>query len=531
MLSLLKAVLSQDMNLFNYSAKKNSKKSTKILLPIFLFLIVGFSVGTYAYNFALLLKPLNLTYIMISIFLAIVSLLTFIEGIYKSQSILFEVKDNNLLFSLPIKSSMIIFIRIIKLLIFEYLYNLMFLLPAFIVYIIFEHPSINFYIISFLMTFIIIIIPTILSCFIGYLIKLISSKVKYKKIIQTILTVLILIGIILLSFKSENLINVVINNATFINDILSKLYYPIGAYNILINKFDILVFIKLLLINIIPFILFILITKNFYLKIISNLNNRNSSKNKKLKYNNIKINKPIISLTKKELKRYFSSTVYMINTSFGLFLIIIVTFMLSIKGKESLVSMINEIEIININIDMIYYELIFFSLIFTSITSSSISLEGKTINITKSLPIKWKTIFNAKILSCFVIELPFIILSIVIYTVFYKPSIIFIIEILLISIVSILLSAIIGLIINLKYPKLDASSDTEIVKQSMSSMVSVFIGFGIFIISNIFIGLLIDKINLYLVILIHLIILSISNYILYNILNKKGYKYYLDLNV
>ena len=39
-----------------------------------------------------------------------------------------------------------------------------------------------------------------------------------------------------------------------------------------------------------------------------------------------------------------------------------------------------------------------------------------------------------------------------------------------------ILAEIVGIIINLKYPKMDAKNDTEIVKQSMSSMVAVFVG-------------------------------------------------------
>ncbi len=49
---------------------------------------------------------------------------------------------------------------------------------------------------------------------------------------------------------------------------LTRIYYPVGAYTILIDKFDIMVFLKLLLINIIPFILFILLGGKYYFKII-----------------------------------------------------------------------------------------------------------------------------------------------------------------------------------------------------------------------------------------------------------------------
>ena len=39
-----------------------------------------------------------------------------------------------------------------------------------------------------------------------------------------------------------------------------------------------------------------------------------------------------------------------------------------------------------------------------------------------------------------------------------------------------LFSETIGIIVNLKYPKMDAENDTEVVKQSMSSGIAVFIG-------------------------------------------------------
>ena len=93
LLSLLKAVLSQDMNMFKYSAGKNASKFKKIILPFFLFIIVSVSIGYYAYAIAEILAPLHLTFIMLSMFIAVVTILTFIEGIYKSQGILFEAKD------------------------------------------------------------------------------------------------------------------------------------------------------------------------------------------------------------------------------------------------------------------------------------------------------------------------------------------------------------------------------------------------------------------------------------------------------
>ena len=116
--SLLRATLSQDMNLFKYEFKKDSKVSKKVF-PILLFLMVSASLGVLIYRVVKPLASLNLTFIILSICIIGVTILSFFEGIVKSQGIIFESKDNDLLLSLPIKKSYIIFVRITKFQLFQ----------------------------------------------------------------------------------------------------------------------------------------------------------------------------------------------------------------------------------------------------------------------------------------------------------------------------------------------------------------------------------------------------------------------------
>lgn len=529
--SLLKAALSQDMNLFKYSAKRNSSKLKKILFPIILFLIVCISIGTYAYMIGEKLAPYHLTHIMLSMFIIFVTVMTFIEGIYKSQGILFEAKDNDLLFSLPIKKSQILFVRLFKLILFQYIYNLMFLLPAFVIFIYFEKPKISFYLISLLMSILIPIIPTIISSVLGYIIKLFSSKFKSKKIVQTLLSSIIFLAIFYLSMNLESFIQDIASKAESINDMLISIYYPLGLYINLITKFKILELVKLLLINILPFTLFILIGSKFYFKIVFN-----SKENKvKRKINNKELiikRKPIISLFRKELKRYFSSPIYMFNTSFGLLLSVIISIYLCLKGSNVFDNILSNYEInSDLSLSVLFYFFILFVGSMTSISSSSISLEGKTINITKSLPIKEEIILKSKILTCYAIELPFILFSDIIFFIKFRPGLFYLTLITLIGILTILLSACIGLIINLKYPKMNANNDTEVVKQSMSSMISVFIGMGIFIGSILLIVFLNEYINIDILLILHIFFLTIISIILYCFLMKFGTKEYKKINV
>ena len=520
-LSLLKASLSQDMNMFQYNTVKNSNKLKKVLFPIFLFGIVSVSIGSYAYMLAEPLHKVNLTYVMLSMFLTLVTILTFMSGIYKSQGILFDAKDSDLLFSLPIKRSSILFLRIFKLIIFQYIYNLMFLLPAFVVYIIFEKPGPVFYLVSILMTVLIPLIPTV-----------ISSKFKAKKIIQTILSIIVFLIVYILSLRINDFVANIATQATSINDMLTKIYYPIGAYVELITNFKFLTLIKLILICLIPLVIFIYIGSKFYFKVVFN-SKEISTKSKKLKDKDFKEKKtPLKALTIKELKRYFSSPVYMFNTCFSLILILIMSCFLFIKGETEFKGMLKSMDFnINTTINLLFYTIILFAGMLTSITSSSISLEGKTINITKSLPVSEKTILNSKILMALTIELPFILISIILFIIKFTPNITYTISLILLGLIVPTLTAIIGLLVNLKYPKLNFSSDTEVVKQSLSSMISIFTGMGITIISIIGIGYFSEKYSLTTLMLIHVILLMIITFLLYKLLMKIGPKEYRKLSI
>ena len=104
-------------------------------------------------------------------------------------------------------------------------------------------------------------------------------------------------------------------------------------------------------------------------------------------------------------------------------------------------------------------------------------------------------------------------------------------SLLITSFSSVILSAVIGLLINLKYPKMNASNDTEVVKQSMSSMLSVFIGMAIFIISMLLIGYLSDYLKIDHLTIIHSLLISVITLILYKVLLVKGPKEYKSINV
>ena len=241
------------------------------------------------------------------------------------------------------------------------------------------------------------------------------------------------------------------------------------------------------------------------------------------------------ALISKELKRYFSSTVYMTNTLIGLVIMIIGTIAICVNLNGTF-NMITEGEELGVDINhilepmpKIFFGLVVFMSSMTSITLSSISIEGKSFNITKSLPVNPEEVLLSKVLSSNLITIPVILLCDIIFFISFEVQIFDIVAILIISLVMPTLTAIIGLFANLKYPKMNATSDTEVVKQSASSMISVL---GGMLISIFLIGILVfasNIININIAIVIELIIICIITISLWNILKKYGNKRFKEI--
>ena len=111
----------------------------------------------------------------------------------------------------------------------------------------------------------------------------------------------------------------------------------------------------------------------------------------------------------------------------------------------------------------------------------------------------------------------------------FKISIIESLLLIILSILIPLVSHFIGIIINLKYPKFDWDSSSEVVKQSTSSFISVMIGMILLVMSVFIIMSLIDKISAILILIMGVVFYLILDTLLYIYLMKKGIKLFNNL--
>ena len=534
--SLIRACMTSDMNLFKIKTKKNSK--SRITIPLVIALYLMFVIWGSANTMFEKIAPMNIQYILLALFAFGISVMTIIEGIYKTGPLIFNCKDDQLLLSLPISRRTVLFVRVFKFYVFEVVFNSLFLLPIMIAYIRWA-PAIDwtYYLTSIIMLFMLPIIPIVISCIFGVISASLTSRFKYKNIAQIIISMVLLIGILYGSYKMDDFIEYLMVHATSVNEIITKIYYPAGMYVKLITEFNVIDLITFMVVNIIIFGGALFILSKVYFKINSRL--KKVTTNKKVSFDNlvIKARTKYRALIRKELNTFFKTPVFIVNSGFALVLFILCAIIVSINFDDVL-PLLTDPEGINLSKDMVMnnlsimiFVLLSFGAYMTSITNSLISLERKNINILKSLPIKVKTILMSKVYACLIITTPVLLVGDMLLFIVFKIAIIEAVLLVILSILIPLVSHFIGLLVNLKYPKLDAENSTEIVKQSISSFISVMIGMILLITTVAIVTNIVGIIKAPLILAIAVIIYLLIDIVLYLCLISKGVKEFNSLTV
>lgn len=483
-LSLMKASMSEGMSVFNFKLKTGGKAKK---IAVFGFLLVVLMISIYSYA-DMMLEPLagtGMEYSVLTIFALIAVVFILVEGLYKASGLLFNCRDDDLVLALPVRRSSVFLMRIAKFYSFELFFSALILAPAMVAYVVrvgVGAVEASFYLSSLVALVLLPVIPVVLASLIAMGISGVASRFKFKNLIQIVLTTVMLVGILALSFNIQNIMLSIAEHASSVNEVISRLYYPVGAYIQMVTDFNVLGLLVFIVANVAVAGVFVWALSKVYFKINSRAKVVKVDGDRK--ESTIKARSVMASLMIKEARRFVTSPVFLINAGFSLVLYVIAVVMV-VVNVDGLVSMLGTMlpaeagitgEMILGLMPVATVGLIVFCALMTSITSSMISLEGRTINILKSMPVSAFKIILAKVLTAVVIIVPFFLIGDIILFIKFDYNVWQMLMIVALSIVMPIVAETLGIIVNLKFPKMDAENDTEVVKQSMSSMVAVFAG-------------------------------------------------------
>ena len=486
--TLLKASLTEGMDIFKIKKKKDGRSSgagITIFLMGWMFFIMWVYSNTWFDN----LDQFGKGSLLLAVVIVLTTILTLIEGIYKSSSLLYNTRDDDLLLTLPISRAKIVTLKLVKFYLFELAFNSMFLLPAMIVYLTRGAITQTFIPISIIVLILMPVIPIVLSCLVGAIISAFSSRFKKRTAVQIVFTFIAMIVVMIVSLYVSSMMNgeVGVNDGIVkLGETMARLYYPAGLYEKMAVDFNFIDLGIFVLIHLGIAAVGVLVLAKTFFKINTRARMANYGIVKKVDVEalEMKERKPIWTLVKKEMSRFFGTPVFITNTGFGIILFVIGTGLLCWKFEDILVGVGTaedfplSVETVRELAPVIAFALMSSATLLTFITSSMISLEGKSINILKALPIPVTLILRAKIIMAMIVILPLIFIGDIVMAIWFGFGIV---ETLLLLAGSIVLPAfmqIFGILINLKYPVMDAESDMEVVKQSRSNMICSFVGMG-----------------------------------------------------
>ncbi len=476
-----------DLLLSTFASKATGKKKTRqtsgwVVLLILCGLMLYVS-GLYSYMLAQMLVPLgalnSLPTLMLFFGLFFCCTLT----LYLAQSLLFSQKDGGQVFSFPVSSLCILLARLTALYLEVLFLMEMFLLPLGVVYLLFANPAPLYFIpLLLLLGVLLSFIPTLISLLFGLFITLVISKTPFKKIFTILIGLLIPLSMMAISFTLSSSYaesDAILALSVRLDEMIPLLRWAVAAC----TQGNFLSLLQVAAFCLLPFLGVVLLISRFYKRLLTGLLHVRKRGHFSLHRMSTRI--PFWALFSKEARRFFSTPGYLLNGGFGM-LLLLVSSILSLVFQDdvratlaTVVTPLVQAGLADASTLAGLVLLVFLQFVSISFQPSCVclSLEGNCLWLLKGAPVPVKSIFLAKIsfpiacaLACYLFALPMLGMAL-------SLSALQLLSLFLLLIPCAVLSSILGFILNLKFPRLDALSDIVVIKQSLSVFLGLLFGF------------------------------------------------------
>ncbi len=485
---LKKQFLEVNQSFFINKKTNEKKKKGATIRSIILFVVLMVFVGAMFYILSGSLSSLLLTETSGTtdwFFFAIEGILSIILGVFGSvfntMSMLYKAKDNELLLSMPIPPLYILISRMIMVYAMSLLYTAPIWVAAMIRYQNSRGWNIGTLLLELFLLLMLALLVTVLACVAGWVVAMISGKLRNRSIV-TVLISLVCFGVYyFICFRLNTILTTIAAQSEEIGGKIKLWAYPIyelgqGAAGKVSAAF-IFAAITIVLFAICCFVL-----SRSFIKIITQNKGLKKAvyKEKTTAQRSVKQ-----ALFRRELVHYTKSSTYMLNCTLGMVLLLaagIVALIYRSKIQSVLGSFIGDSPEVWSFIYVVLAAVICLALSMNLVTAPSVSLEGKSIWLAQSLPVKTIDILHAKEKLHLAVNLVPALVSTLMIGIAFGVDPVFMIILLALVVAHTFFTAAFGLRLNLKHPNLNWTNEAMPIKQSMSVMVGMFGGWAICII-------------------------------------------------
>lgn len=474
---LVKKQLFEIFRSYFYDAKKNkarTKGSTIGYIVMFVLLMVcllGTMFGVLSNTMCGPLAEMGMDWLYFVIMGMMAVFLGAFGSVFNTYSGLYLAKDNDLLLSMPIPVRVIMTSRLLSVYLMGLMYSGIVILPAILVYW-FTVPVTAGRILGGVVLLVdISLFVLTLSCALGWVVAKISLKLKRKSFI-TVIVSLVFFGLYyFVCFRSQAMITDLLLNAEDVGNRIKGIYplYLFGRVGCGDG-------VAMLIVSAVVIALLALV---WYLIARSFLHIATASGNTAKTVYHEKAVKPVsadAALLRKELGRFTSSPLYMLNCGLGTVFLVVLAVLALIKGREVFL-MMNALFAGGEGFVTVLAALCLCLLAGSNdISTPSVSLEGKSLWIAQSLPIDpWQALRAKLRMHLLITELPLVVCAVCVAAV-SGAALPEIVMMLVTPMVYVVLSATFGLFMGLKRPNLNWTSEVAPIKQGLAVFLSIFVG-------------------------------------------------------
>lgn len=481
--TLIALRLKELLHAMDKRTKAGSKgKGMKILFAVLMAYCGVVFLGMFGGMFYLMCEPfaqMKLLWLYFA-FAGIMSvMLGFFGSIFFAQSLIFEAKDNELLLSMPIKPSVILISRVGTLLVLNLGTSLLITLPCIVVWI--WQMGFNFALVLRYLVFMLALplLPTALSCAVGYVVALISSRMRSKNLVSLVLTVALMGGYFYMCFNAQELLMKLLENGEKLAAAIQKVIPPFYALGAATADGNMLAGLEWLAWCILPMtVVYALLSRGF----IRIATMKRGAKKVKYKARKARSASAVWALTCKEMRRYTANYMYVMNGAIGaaMGLILAVALLLKKDLIEMVLSMYALTGVdLNVWLGGIICVLLCVMSAMNMLSAASISIEGKNLWLMQSLPLKAGEILLPKALAQMVICLPLTVISGAVMVCAMEMDVITALAVIALPVLVGIFQALLGVVMNLLMNRFDYANDVVAIKSSMASGLTMFAGMGV----------------------------------------------------
>lgn len=481
-LSKLELINFFSLNVFRYTKDRKAKRTSTFLgitVGILMVMVMTY-VGGLCYGFCKLgAEEIVPAYL---VFLSSIFALLFCG--FKAGKIIFKEGCYDILVSMPIKKSALVISRYVRLYVEGLMVACVVMLPGLGVYACMVKPGIAAIVMGVLSVFVVPVIPVTLSVLLGVIITGISSKMQNKALFEALFVILIMIGLfsvtaVMPAGDTSFDLRAIGNVAKELLNVIQAMYPPAIWFAGALGDGSVIKFVVGVLVSVTLLVVVAVLTiANF-----ESISRRLHTNTAKHDYELGELQKKTVmkAMILREAKRYFSSGTYVANTIVGPVMAVAFAISMLFVDLETFFAGIP----IALNFGGVIPVLWGCILTMNSPITTSVSMEGKEFWIIKSLPVADKDILKSKLIFSAILLAPFYIVGEVILIIALKPGLKELVWMIILPMLIVLCSLVIGLAVNLKFPKLKWDNEVEVVKQSASSGIGLLVTFFVAIIVSV----------------------------------------------